>query len=83
MAQHRKISVSVPDSLYFAVNAELQRTGRSRSAIVSDALRERFEPELERGHHEFTLDAPSKEEVEELRRKVERLERLAEESGAV
>lgn len=86
MAEHRKISVSLPDSLYFAVNAEFNRTGKSRSAIVAEALRARFEPgeTLEqRGPREGISDVPTREEFEEVKELVADLKRLAENQGAL
>ena len=79
MATHRKIGVSIPDELFHYLTTEIKRTGKSKSAIVSDALRAKFEPpaqDLE------PADDSIRDELDQLRADLDKLLRLAESTGA-
>ena len=79
---HIKLSVTVPAGLLRHVGTEMKRSGKSKSAVISEALRAHFEPpasELVPG----LVDGPSQEEFDALESRVRQLERLAENSGAL
>jgi hypothetical protein len=66
MPTHQKISVTVPAEVAHELVAEMQRTAKPKSQVVTRCLRAGLGMELERGIHEFTpnvVDAPSQEDL--------------------
>lgn len=78
---HAKLSVTVPVSVLAYIGAAMGKTGKSKSAVVSEALRAHFEPS-ERPQWGIAA-GPTQEDFDALEARVREIEQAAERAGAL